>query len=241
MFMTLKGILMTQLILSWIKCGLSEDVSTFLGHTETECELQFQSKLEYCLGLSIFYRKGHPTLTYVKNKNVFIQNVYKEYHCQQYERTLQCIHDNLKACPTPQQTGVVRHYLAEPWALHTNYLCKINQKAQTEDKEHLKFTRTDKDFQEPREHVKFTQTGTEMLFSHDQRGHQSENLDWNAFNIENEILNFKHIRTQLKRGNPDFRRTVTLSANDNQAHLSVINNSRVFASLQTTVDDQHDK
>ena len=61
---------------------------------------------------------------------------------RQYEATLQCVHERLTSCSQPGTTAMVRTYLSQPWALHANYLCHINQKRpshKTTDSDSLKF------------------------------------------------------------------------------------------------------
>lgn len=92
------------------------------------CALHFTHRADSCLNpfLTLLKRRKQQ-----KSKSIkLVQKFSQKSFCLHYEETLQCLHETLTACNTPETTSHVQEQLSAPWVIHVNRLCNINMQRQ---------------------------------------------------------------------------------------------------------------
>lgn len=101
------------------------------------CALYFANKIDSCLNPFLILLKQR---LQQKSKSIkLVQKFSQKTFCLHYEETLQCLHEMLTSCDTPETTSHVQERLSAPWVLHVNRACNINMKHQQSTSEDVTY------------------------------------------------------------------------------------------------------
>lgn len=94
------------------------------------CVIHFANKVDSCLNPFLAILKRQRVRQKTKTAKL-VQTFSQKTFCLHYEETLQCLHETLQTCDTPETTRHVQERLSAPWVIPTNKLCNINMENNT--------------------------------------------------------------------------------------------------------------
>lgn len=94
------------------------------------CVIHFANKVDSCLNPFLALLKRQRVRQKVKAVNL-VQTFSQNTFCLHYQETLQCLHETIKSCDTPETTRHVQEQLSALWVPPTNKLCNINMENRT--------------------------------------------------------------------------------------------------------------